>query len=86
MRTKYQRIAETTSDDGGQTWSPVRLNDLVSSNAEMYLARIPSTGDLLCVWNQATTREIETGFLSRQAHSGCIDGQRSDVGALSYTS
>ena len=62
MRTKYQRIAETTSDDGGQTWSPVRLNDLVSSNAEMYLARIPSTGDLLCVWNQATTREIETGF------------------------
>jgi len=62
MRTMYQRIAETTSDDGGNTWSPVRLNDLVGSNAEMYLARIPSTGDLLCVWNQASGSEIETGF------------------------
>jgi hypothetical protein len=62
MRTWYQRIAQSYSKDGGQTWSPARLNDLVSSNSEIFLARIPNTNDLLCIWNQADTQEIENGF------------------------
>lgn len=62
MRTSYQRIAQSESRDAGKTWSPVKLNALVSSNSEISLTRIPSTGDLLCVWNQASTKEIKTGY------------------------
>ncbi len=62
MRSEYPRIAESASDDGGRTWSHARLNDLISSRAEIFLTRVPSTGDLLCVWNQASNEEIETGF------------------------
>ena len=62
MRTKYQRIAESVSEDSGRTWSATRLNELVSSNAEIFLTAFPSTGDLLCIWNQASTSEIENGF------------------------
>lgn len=62
MRTWYQRIAQSYSKDGGRSWSPVKLNRLVSSNSEIYLARIPTTGHLLCVWNQADTQEIKTGY------------------------
>lgn len=62
MRTWYQRIAQSYSKDGGQTWSPAKLNDLVSSNSEIFLAKIPKTDHLLCIWNQADTQEIRTGY------------------------
>lgn len=62
MRTKVQRIAQSHSDDDGQHWRPVALNDLISSNSEVWLTQIPTTGDLLCVWNQADSEEIRTGF------------------------
>lgn len=62
MRTWYQRIAQSESRDGGKTWSGVKLNKLVSGNSEIYLQRVPETGDLLCIWNQASTDEIKTGF------------------------
>ena len=62
MRTRYQRIAQSESRDGGTTWSAVRLNDLVSSNSEAYVVRVPTSNDLLCVWNQATTNEIKQGY------------------------
>ena len=62
MRTRYQRIAQSESQDGGTTWSAVRLNDLVSSNSEVYVVRVPIRNDLLCVWNQATTEEIRMGY------------------------
>ncbi len=62
MRTKYQRIAESISEDCGRTWGATRLTNLVSSNAEIFLTKVPSSGNLLCIWNQASTSEIETGF------------------------
>ena len=62
MRTQYQRIAQSYSEDNGRTWSHVQLNDLVNSNSEIYLARVPSKGDLLCLWNQATPDEIRGGY------------------------
>ena len=62
MRTWCQRIAQSYSKDGGQTWSPARLNDLLSSNSEIFLARIPKKDHLLCIWNHADTEEIQTGF------------------------
>ena len=62
MRTWYQRIAQSYSKDGGQTWSPAKLNGLVSGNSEIFLAQIPQTKHLLCIWNQADTQEIRTGY------------------------
>ena len=62
MRTTLGRIAQSYSDDDGNHWQPVTLNDLVSSRSETWLTTISATGDLLCVWNQAATGEIRTGF------------------------
>ena len=62
MRTSFQRIARSESRDGGQTWSAVKLTSLLSSNSEIFLHRLPESDTLLCVWNQASKREIETGY------------------------
>jgi len=72
MRTWYQRIAQSESRDGGRTWSPARLNALVSSNSEICLTRVPATGDLLCVWNQASTEEIKTGYYRARLTSAIL--------------
>jgi predicted neuraminidase len=39
------------SKDGGVTWSPAEPTDLRSPLSPASIARIPSTGDLLLVWN-----------------------------------
>ena len=62
MRTSFQRIARSESRDGGRTWSAVKLTSLLSSNSEIFLDRLPESDTLLCVWNQASKREIETGY------------------------
>ncbi len=61
MRSHYGRIAYSYSKNG-LNWSPVKFNDLVTTNAEIYLAKIPSTGDLVCIWNQASRDEVRNGF------------------------
>jgi hypothetical protein len=42
------------SSDGGDTWSPAGPTDLASPLSPASVARIPSTGDLLLVWNDHT--------------------------------
>ena len=39
------------SKDKGQTWSPIEPSDIKSPLSPASIARIPSTGDLLLVWN-----------------------------------
>lgn len=39
------------SEDRGQTWSPIKPSDILSPLSPASMARIPSTGDLLMVWN-----------------------------------
>ncbi len=39
------------SDDGGETWSPLAPSNIVSPLSPASIERIPSTGDLLLVWN-----------------------------------
>ncbi len=39
------------SADGGNTWSPVERTDILSPVSPASFKRIPSTGDLLLVWN-----------------------------------
>jgi Neuraminidase (sialidase) len=39
------------SSDGGETWSPAAPSMLASPLSPASMARIPWTGDLVCVWN-----------------------------------
>ncbi|MBM3932727.1 MAG: exo-alpha-sialidase [SAR202 cluster bacterium] len=61
-RTRYQRMGESHSADGGHAWSPMRLNGLVSSCAEIFLDRVPGSSDIYCIWNQATAEEVAKGY------------------------
>ncbi|MDP7397052.1 MAG: sialidase family protein [Lentisphaeria bacterium] len=61
-RTCLGQLYQSFSKDGGMTWSPARPSGLVSSYAPAALKTIPTTGDLLCVWNQATRQEMADGL------------------------
>ncbi len=51
-----------TSQDGGSTWSPLRPSAMISPLSPASIKRIPSTGDLLLVWNDhAGIAEALTG-------------------------
>lgn len=39
------------SDDGGVTWSPTEMTDIISPVSPASIERIPGTGDILLVWN-----------------------------------
>ena len=51
VRTQLGHIAVSHSDDGGQTWSPPASWGVRAPEAPATLRRIPSTGDLLLVYN-----------------------------------
>lgn len=61
-RSTNMRVLRSYSYDGGKTWTMVRMTSLNNSNAPVRLARIPSTGDLLIVWNQVTAEEHRNGY------------------------
>ena len=44
---------QTFSADGGATWSAPEPSPLVHPRSPMQLRRLPSTGDLLCIWNDS---------------------------------
>ena len=52
LRTGLGGQFQTISDDGGQTWSDATLTALRGSAAPISIERVPTTGDLLAVWNQ----------------------------------
>ena len=60
-RSTVGRLVQSYSEDGGETWSAVLPSDLSSSYSPPKLRRIPSTGDLLCVWNQVSRDETRRG-------------------------
>ncbi len=61
-RTVTNRIWKSYSRDAGQTWSEAQPTDLASSSSPVSLRRIPSTGDLLLIWNQVDDEEIASGW------------------------
>lgn len=61
-RSTVGRLVQSASEDGGQTWTPILPSDLASSYSPPRLRRIPSTGDLMCVWNQVSRDEIKRGY------------------------
>jgi len=58
IRTQLGHIAVSESADGGETWGEPRGWGVRAPEAPSTLRRIPSTGDLLLVWND-TFREGE---------------------------
>jgi hypothetical protein len=51
LRTGLGGQFQTFSADGGETWSEPTLSMLVGTAAPIAIERIPSTGDLLAIWN-----------------------------------
>ncbi len=47
------------SDDEGDTWSPVEPSNIISPRSPASMKRIPSTGDLLLVWNDHSELDPE---------------------------
>ena len=56
-RTITGRIWKSYSQNNGLTWSRAEPTNLASSPSPVSLRRIPSTGDLLLIWNQASGEE-----------------------------
>ena len=61
-RTELGRFYQSLSGDGGVTWSRPEPTALAAAYAPPMIVRIPETGDLLLVWNQASTEEIVSGI------------------------
>ncbi len=51
FRTQLGHIAASESADGGETWTEARSWGVRAPEAPATLRRIPSTGDLLLIWN-----------------------------------
>jgi len=51
MRTELGGQYKSMSDDGGETWSDPVPSPLVGTAAPVSISRIPTTDDLLAVWN-----------------------------------
>ncbi|MFO7901383.1 MAG: sialidase family protein [Pirellulaceae bacterium] len=50
-RTDQARQYVSYSENGGETWSELAASNIVSPRSPASLERVPSTGDLLLVWN-----------------------------------
>ena len=61
-RTLTGRIWKSYSEDFGLTWSEAEPTELASSASPVSIGRIPSTGDLLLIWNQVTAEETAIGW------------------------
>ena len=53
MRTQLGAVFHSHSEDGGRTWSKAQTTGLRAPESCPELVRIPSTGDLLIVWNNS---------------------------------
>lgn len=51
MRTQMGGQFKSLSSDGGETWTEPILTPLVGTQAPVAITRVPTTGDLLAVWN-----------------------------------
>lgn len=51
IRTQFGYIATSISEDGGETWGQPSQLSVPAPEAPATIRRIPSTGDLLLVWN-----------------------------------
>ena len=62
LRSQLGRIYRSFSEDGGISWSTPEGLAIAGAYAPSVIHRIPRTGDLLMIWNQASRQEILTGL------------------------
>ena len=62
-RSKTGRLVQSFSHDMGTTWNSAQPTELASSQSPALLIRIPTSGDLLCVWNHVSAEEVRRGML-----------------------
>ena len=62
MRSTCGRIVKIYSSDGIQFWTKVEPTDLAMSNSSCALVRIPSSTDLVLIWNLGNCGDIEAGY------------------------
>jgi hypothetical protein len=62
MRTKVGRLFQSFSRDSGKSWSAARPTMLATGDVPCDLERLPSSGDLVVVWNQTSADEIRQGY------------------------
>jgi hypothetical protein len=62
LRTELGRIYRSFSKDQGLSWTRPEAMQIAASCTPHMIRRIPSTGDLLMVWNQVSRQEITTGL------------------------
>ncbi|WP_390625055.1 sialidase family protein [Gimesia maris] len=55
LRNTNQRLYQSFSDDGGAHWSRPEPTKLPSPESPAIVKRIPSTGDLLLLWNNVAS-------------------------------
>ena len=51
LRTTTGRLHRAFSEGQGETWTEPEKTDFPAPDSEAFVTRIPSTGDLLLVWN-----------------------------------
>lgn len=61
-RTEMGRHYVSFSKNEGVTWTPPVAGPVAAAYTPTLLRRIPSTGDLLMVWNQTSTKEAAVGL------------------------
>ena len=96
LRTKVGRFFQSVSEDGGEHWSAATPTELPTGDVPCDVGRIPSTDDLVIIWNQCSEGEVREGwYRSRLAVASseddgdswgdvktidCSPGLNSDVG------
>jgi hypothetical protein len=61
-RTELGCFYQSTSTDDGVSWSVPKPVPLAAAYTPPYLVRIAATGDLLLIWDQASSEEIVAGL------------------------
>ena len=70
LRTNLAKIYKCHSHDAGETWTKPTPTELDAPNSEHLVVRIPTTGDLLLVWNH--TKPFISNSLPRTPLSSAI--------------
>lgn len=61
-RSTIGQLYRVHSSDGGDNWDIAEPSGITSAYAPCMIRRIPTTGDLLLIWNQSSREEIESGY------------------------
>ncbi len=83
MRTEMGGQYKSVSEDGGQTWSEPILSELLGTAAPASVSRIPTTRDLLAIWNHnpgAENRDLPpSGIPKRNPLTAAVSADEGDT-------